>query len=91
MIGLTGLLHDDPKRADIFLYGALILAVVLFLSAIFDLTLIHDSQEDNYGLCEIKKTGGQKDLIPQALECSYFRYYITVVLTITSGVCLVRE
>ncbi len=88
LIGFSGVSDEDLRRAEIYLYGGLFLSILLLISAFFDMVLIRDSKADNFSVCEARDTL-PKEIQPQRLECSYLRYYMTVLLTVGSAGSLV--
>ncbi len=86
LVGLVGTGDGDRRKRDVFQYGAPAVAGMLLLVSVCDYVLIMDSREDNAGLC----IGKGLHSIPEGMkveyfDCSFFRYYLTVVFELTSA------
>jgi len=89
-IGYKSFKAEDKKKAKIFIYGSMFLALQIFITACFDIVQILDSKDDNEFFCGLK---GQFSIDPSVelkfFECSFFRYYLTIFFTILGGVSMV--
>ena len=89
-LGYTALTSEDRKRANICVYGSVLISVLLFISAFCDASEISASKSDNENLCGLKGAFN----IPSKVQlvhftCSHSQYYLTIVLTSVSGVSMV--
>ena len=92
LVGLTALAQGDRGKAELFVYGCIAVPVLLLISALSDYVAILDSIQDNYKPCAHKgKDSLPYYMQPDQLDCSYFRYYLTVLMTFISACLLVRR
>lgn len=89
-IGYSAYTLERQKRAEVFVYGAIFLAMLLLLSAFFDTVEILDSQDDNENLCNLKgHFTVHEGISMKYYECTFFKYYLTVIMQLLSAGCLV--
>ncbi len=89
LLGLTALVQGDRTKAELFEYGSAAVLVLLLISALSDYVAILDSIADNYKPCVHKGRDSLPYYMqPDQLDCSFFRYYLTVLMTVISA-CLV--
>ena len=85
-LGYMAVEQSEKEKANIFIYAALLSAMLFVISGICDLSEIIGSKNDNENLCSLKG----KYKVPEVVkvlffECSYIRYYLTVALSIFCG------
>ncbi len=89
-VGYQSYVREDKRRAEIFVYSAMFLAMLLLIAAFFDIVEILDSKDDNENLCGEKgQVFVHENMVIRQFQCSFQRYYIAVVLTFLSAVSLV--
>ncbi len=89
-LGYLALDQGDKSKAQIFIYGGLLTAMLFVISAISDTSEIFGSQNDNENLCSLKGKYSVPEMVKVLYyECSFIRYYVSVLLTVACGAALV--
>jgi len=84
--GYVAIDHTDKEKTEIFIYSTIVTSILFFISALADFNEIRGAQNDNENLCGLKgKYRIPSDIKLIYFECSYFRYYLTVFLSILCG------
>eukprot|EP00830_Metopus_es_P016657 TRINITY_DN5236_c0_g1_i2.p1 TRINITY_DN5236_c0_g1~~TRINITY_DN5236_c0_g1_i2.p1 ORF type:complete len:274 (-),score=40.31 TRINITY_DN5236_c0_g1_i2:5-736(-) len=89
-IGYSAYKEENKKKAEIFMYSAMFLAMMLLVAAFFDSVEIMDSKDDNENLCNLRgKYASPPEMKLKSYGCYYTKYYLTVILTVSSAISLI--